>query len=227
MINKEIERKFLVSQVPESDLVDGVLYRQGYIVTSNKVLVQVSVSDNQGCFTIESGRKDRGGQYFSYHIPKDHACLMIEQLTENKEGDQGYLTGGDETSIRVRVADDQSYITIKGPRVGLSCLEVEFSIPMIDGVSLLDSVADAKQIHKVRYTKMFNGFAFELDIFDLTNKGLVLAEVELEDESIEVDAYPEGWVMQEVSDKKYTNSYLALHPYCSWEDKPKCVITTP
>lgn len=226
MINKEIERKFLVSQVPKSDLVAGVLFRQGYIVTNDKVLVQVSVSDNQGHFIIESGKKDRGGQFFSYHIPKEQAYLMIEQLTDSNDINHSYLDGGDKTSIRVRVADDKSFLTVKGPRVGLSCLEVDFSIPMIDGVSILDSVADAKQIHKVRYTKMFNGFAFELDIFDLNNKGLVLAEVELEDENIEVDAYPEGWVMEEVTDKKYTNSYLALHPYCKWEDKPKCLIVS-
>ncbi|MGO1246471.1 MAG: CYTH domain-containing protein [Oceanisphaera sp.] len=226
MINKEIERKFLVSQVPESDLVDGVLFRQGYIVTNNKVLVQVSVSDNKGHFTIESGKKDRGGQYFSYPIPIDQAYLMIEQLTDSEDKEHGYLHTADDISIRIRVADDQAFLTIKGPRIGLSCLEVEFAIPMIDGVSILDSVADAKQIHKVRYTKMFNDFAFELDVFDLNNKGLILVEVELEDENIQVDAYPEGWVMKEVADKKYSNSYLALHPYFKWEDKPKCLIVS-
>lgn len=224
MINKEIERKFLVSQVPESDLVDGIEFRQGYIVTNNKVLVKVSVTDNQGCFKIESGKLDKGGQFFSYNIPKEQAVLMIEQLTDSTDVNYGLLESGDRTSIRVRVAYDKAYITVKGPRVGISCLEIEFPIPLIDGVTLVDTIADVKQVHKVRYTKSFNNFLFELDVFEMSNKGLIVAEVELEDENIEVDSYPEGWVMTEVTDKKYHNNSLAINPYSKWEDKPKCLI---
>jgi adenylate cyclase len=56
---------------------------------------------------------------------------------------------------------------------------------------------------------------WEIDVFEGANSGLVLAEVELADESQQV-ILP-GWVLEEVSyDKRYYNSYLSAYPYKNW-----------
>ncbi len=52
-------------------------------------------------------------------------------------------------------------------------------------------------------------------VFKGKNKGLILAEVELEDETQEIEI-PE-WINKEVTeDYRYYNSWLAQNPYTSW-----------
>jgi adenylate cyclase len=68
----------------------------------------------------------------------------------------------------------------------------------------------------VRHIVEFGQKIWEVDVFEGANRGLVLAEVELEraDESVELPA----WVGEEVSrDAQYRNAYLARHPWAARE----------
>ena len=70
-------------------------------------------------------------------------------------------------------------------------------------------------VEKTRYLQEFEGKVWEIDVFETANKGLVLAEVELQDEKEQI-VLPE-WVAKEVShDKRYFNAWLARHPYSTW-----------
>ena len=126
---------------------------------------------------------------------------------------QGYLQCKDAT-VRVRVAGNQGYLTIKGPTVNISRAEYEYEIPLSDAQQMLDTLCGAL-VEKTRYRLDYKKHCWEVDIFEGLNAGLVLAEVEIQHESESV-ALPD-WIGMEVSgDYRYYNSWLAQNPYCSW-----------
>ncbi|MBW1899685.1 MAG: adenylate cyclase, partial [Deltaproteobacteria bacterium] len=70
-------------------------------------------------------------------------------------------------------------------------------------------------IEKRRYKIKYKGHLWEVDEFFGENKGLILAEVELESEDENL-IIPE-WIGEEVTgDPKYFNSNLIHHPYNKW-----------
>jgi adenylate cyclase len=72
-------------------------------------------------------------------------------------------------------------------------------------------------IEKIRYEVAQDGFIWEIDEFLGENAGLVVAEIELEDEAQE---FPKpDWLGREVSgDFRYQNANLVRHPYRMWEE---------
>ncbi len=127
---------------------------------------------------------------------------------------QGYVpTQG--VTVRVRVRDEEAFLTLKGKVTGISRSEFEYSIPVKDAKHMLDELCVHPIIEKTRYLISYKGHIWELDVFEGYNKGLIVAEIELEseDESFEKPK----WATQEVSyDKKYRNSNLISNPYCMW-----------
>ena len=128
---------------------------------------------------------------------------------------QGYLPKQTGPTIRVRTAGDVGYLTIKGPRIGLSRAEYEYEIPLNEAKELLSLYCQKPVIEKTRYLVDYEGYTWEVDEFRGTNEGLMLAEIELASED-ETPPLPE-WIGKDVStDFRYTNLQLALHPYTSW-----------
>jgi adenylate cyclase len=129
---------------------------------------------------------------------------------------QGYLyPGGMGPTVRVRVAGNKAFLTIKGPSEGLARLEFEYAIPLEDARHMLASLAGGGVIEKTRYLFEHAGHIWEVDIFAGANSGLVVAEVEIAhpDEPV---VLPE-WVAEEVSfDHRYANAYLSIHPWSEW-----------
>jgi len=64
---------------------------------------------------------------------------------------QGYLTTASGLTVRVRIAGNQAYLTIKGPTQGYSKLEFEYPIPLDDAQTMLDTLCDRPLIQKTRY----------------------------------------------------------------------------
>lgn len=130
---------------------------------------------------------------------------------------QGYIPTQNRTSVRVRIAGEQGYLTVKGPNIGLTRLEYEYEIPIADAEDLLNHLCSAPLIEKWRYQLTVGKHLWEIDEFLGDNAGLVLAEIELASET-ESFVMPQ-WVDQEVShDPRYYNANLAKHPYRSWQD---------
>ncbi len=128
---------------------------------------------------------------------------------------QGYVARSAENTVRVRTAGERAWLTIKGPTVGLSRLELEYEIPTADANQMLDDLCRGSIIKKHRYRIAHAGLIWEVDEFHGLNDGLVIAEVELESEDQEIEL-PE-WVGEEVSsDPRYYNANLADHPFSSW-----------
>jgi adenylate cyclase len=130
--------------------------------------------------------------------------------------EQGYLCLEPARTVRVRRADGQAWLTIKGRSVGARRAEFEYPIPVADAEAML--ALCAARIEKTRYRLPHGRHVFEVDVFAGRNAGLILAEVELghEDERFERP----DWLGTEVTaDPRYFNSALATHPYSDWSDR--------
>jgi len=121
---------------------------------------------------------------------------------------QGYLSSDKQCTVRVRIAGDSAFVTIKGITTGISRLEFEYPIPLGDAVTMLDKLCAGALIEKTRYRIEHAGNIWEVDEFAGANSGLVLAEIELHDEA---QAFEKPhWLGEEVSgDPRYFNSNLA------------------
>jgi adenylate cyclase len=127
---------------------------------------------------------------------------------------QGYLSVDAERVVRVRIAGESSYITIKGKPKGIVRTELEYEIPKNEAEVLMKMCLDFP-VEKTRYIERIGNANWEIDIFEGENKGLVLAEIELIDENQKIDL-PE-WIGEEVSlDKRHFNSWLSANPYTKW-----------
>ena len=127
---------------------------------------------------------------------------------------QGYLNRDPHRTVRVRIAGEQAYLTVKGVTQGNTRAEFEYEISVTDAEQLM-ALCDGPTIDKVRRKIAHGGHVWEVDEFLGQNAGLVVAEIELasEDETFSVPA----WVGREVSDdSRYFNSQLATNPYCNW-----------
>jgi adenylate cyclase len=141
----------------------------------------------------------------------DKIFALIDSLPTAEAIRQGYLNSNAERTVRVRVKANKAYLTVKGKNSGISRLEFEYEIPMDDALELL-KLCEPYTIEKVRYTFTLNNLLWELDVFEGMHKGLIIAELELEDADMQVEL-PE-WVDKEVSDDpEYYNNNLSKKPW--------------
>lgn len=121
---------------------------------------------------------------------------------------QAYLSIDADKIIRLRITDDNAFMTIKNrPRKNsITRNEWEFQIPVADAEEIINLCLPGRII-KTRYIVPSRTHIFEVDVFHEKNDGLVIAEVELssDDESFEK---PE-WLGEEVTGKpQYYNANL-------------------
>ena len=133
---------------------------------------------------------------------------------------QGYLCAQPERTVRVRLAGDRGFLTVKGVTQGIARSEYEYEIPAEDARLMLDTLCQQPLIEKKRYTIPYQGFLWEVDEFFGLNQGLVVAEIELA-AADQVFERPE-WVGREVSgDSRYTNAALCRAPFSTWPDRDR------
>ncbi|MCB2050264.1 MAG: CYTH domain-containing protein [Novosphingobium sp.] len=123
---------------------------------------------------------------------------------------QGYLALDDRREVRVRIMDrSTAKLTIKAGGAKLSRAEFEYAIPVEDAERLI-RLCIGSPLEKTRYrVPAGHGMVWEVDRFAGHHAGLVLAEIELDDEA-SVFEKPE-WLGQEVTgDPAYYNASLAV-----------------
>jgi adenylate cyclase len=131
---------------------------------------------------------------------------------------QGYLHNETDGTVRVRAKGERAYLTIKGNTTGITRLEFEYEIPLEEANQVLDELCQKPLIEKIRYEVHVSGSKWEIDEFLGENAGLVVAEIELEDENQEFTK--PDWLGEEVSgDFRYQNANLVKHPYSQWNEK--------
>ncbi|MDX6745284.1 CYTH domain-containing protein [Polaribacter sp. PL03] len=129
---------------------------------------------------------------------------------------QGYLNSDKNRTVRIRIANDNAFITIKGKSntEGTTRFEWEKEIPVSEAKELMQ-LCEPSLIEKYRYLVKKGKHTFEVDEFLGDNLGLIVAEVELnsEDEKFEKP----NWLAKEVTgDLKYYNSSISKNPFKNW-----------
>lgn len=134
------------------------------------------------------------------------AATSIRQL---KDGLVGHFARG---KVRVRLDGERAWLTVKGARDGIARAEFEYEIPHADGAAMVDQVCTGNVIEKIRYCVPHDGLTWEVDVFQGSLAGMVLAEVELAraDQTFSKPA----WLGEEVTgDLRFRQSTL-LHLCC-------------
>ncbi len=137
-----------------------------------------------------------------------------QAATRQTRFSQGYLSRDPARTVRVRIAGDAAFLTIKGATTGATRAEFEYDVPVADAQQLL-AMCDGPVVEKVRHLCGHAGMTWEVDEFLGANTGLVVAEIELqsEDQAFERPA----WLGEEVTgDARYVNANLAVRPFSSW-----------
>lgn len=129
---------------------------------------------------------------------------------------QGFLNTHAERTVRIRIKGELAFLTIKGKSntSGTSRFEWEKEIDVTDAEILLD-LCEEGILEKIRYEIPSGKHIYEIDEFHGENQGLIVAEIELDNEN-ETFEKPD-WLGKEVTGTiKYYNSQLSKHPYKNW-----------
>jgi CYTH domain-containing protein len=123
----------------------------------------------------------------------------------------GILARFGDGKVRVRIADDQAWLTVKGPRTGLRRSEFEYEIAHSEAEEMLRTLCGGPVLEKTRHLVPCGEFTWEVDVYEQALAGLILTEIELEheDQAFTVPA----WVGREVThDPRYRKAnLLKLH----------------
>lgn len=133
---------------------------------------------------------------------------------------QGYIARTQDRTVRVRVAGEKGRLTIKYRGEGIARSEFEYDIPLNEAQALLDGLDPGEIIEKIRHTLTCEGNVWEVDEFLGANKGLIVAEIELESE--DQPFVKPAWLGDEVSKiSRYLNVELSRLPYTAWSKEQK------
>ena len=148
----------------------------------------------------------------------DHGKWNKLDKPEGKHYQQGYVYSDETRTVRIRIAGEQGFITLKGGRQGkIGRSEFEYQIPVADAGEMLKTLTQ-NGTEKIRYRIPAGEFVWEVDVFAGDNEGLIVAEIELNSEDDEFEK--PDWITEEVTDDyRYANSNLAINPYKHWTNK--------
>ncbi|MBZ9654036.1 CYTH domain-containing protein [Phyllobacterium lublinensis] len=120
---------------------------------------------------------------------------------------QGYLLSQKTRFVRVRIVDKAyAVVTVKIRTGRLRREEFEYEVPYADGLEMIAFAPGV--VDKIRYEVDHCGHIWEVDVYNGINDGLVLAEIELSNESDQFPCPP--WLGLEVTgDISYSNRTLA------------------
>ena len=129
---------------------------------------------------------------------------------------QGYLSSNPERAVRVRIKGEKGYLTIKGAANETSVSRYEWEKEInIDEAKELLKICEKGVIEKIRYEIKSGVHTIEVDVFYGENEGLILAEIELENENETIQR--PIWLGEEVThDERFYNVYLSKKPFKTW-----------
>lgn len=137
---------------------------------------------------------------------------MPDGLTSylHEEISQGYLAlekGG--VQVRLRQKGSAFSLTYKrGDKTAREEREIRLSAEQFE---MLWPATEGRRLQKIRYDIPWREFVIEVDVYTGRHDGLVVAEVEFEDEQTCRDFVPPDWLGEEVTGKsRYSNVAMAL-----------------
>ena len=140
-----------------------------------------------------------------------------EQVSQKTLLRQGYIANTPRASVRVRLAGDIGWLSVKAMTRALARAEYEVVIPALEANEMLDRLCEGPLIEKWRHIVIYQGSEWEIDEFLGENAGLVIAELELAAEDAAFARPP--WLGVEVThDERYYNFRLSQKPYRHWPE---------
>ena len=138
-----------------------------------------------------------------------------KKITNSFVIEQFYMLIDKDFVQRLRIFDDKkAIISLKQNCSGLKRYEFEYEIPLVDAQKII-SIGNFLSIKKIRHELIIDNIKWEVDQFLEKNKGLVIAEVELQKEDQKLNL--PKWIEKDVTNQnKYYNYNLAINPYISW-----------
>ncbi|NDV14170.1 CYTH domain-containing protein [Crenobacter caeni] len=119
---------------------------------------------------------------------------------------QGFMVADAVRSVRVRIAGDEAWLTVKTEGPVAVRAEFEYPLALADAELMLASMC-ALRVDKWRYRVEYDGLCWEIDEYGAGLGGLVLAEIELPDADTGFSRPP--WLGEEVTfDARYSYGYL-------------------
>jgi len=137
--------------------------------------------------------------------------FLVERVPDDLGGtarriDQGYVALDEGAEVRVRRIGDELWLTVKGTG-GLARVEEELRLSREQFESLWP-LTEGRRIEKTRHT-LPGGV--EVDVYDGSLTGLVVAEIEFASEEESAAFEPPDWFGAEVTDDpRYKNRALAV-----------------
>lgn len=133
---------------------------------------------------------------------------FIQAATSSRHIRQTYLSANPDATVRLRIADDSAFITVKGRNSGAVRDEWEYPVPVSDAEEMAERLCGGFSIDKTRYIVDFEGWRWEVDLFHGRHEGLILAEVEMPSADSNPPLPP--FLGKEVTgDPRYYNSTLS------------------
>ena len=129
-------------------------------------------------------------------------------VEESRHIVQAYVALDGDVSVRVRITDMQrARLTVKYGQNSMTRDEFEYPIPLEDARKMV--AMSNRLIRKTRHIISFEGFVWEVDVYEGDLAGLVIAEVEMQSEADD-PALPR-WLGREVTgDGAWSNATLAV-----------------
>jgi adenylate cyclase len=112
------------------------------------------------------------------------------------------LASSNGNKVRIRIAEETATVTIKGPRKTMKRAEFEYAIPMSDAEAILTHMCQGHILKKRRHFVEHSDATWEIDVYEGSLRGIVIAEIELrhENQTIELP----DWIGKEVTrDPRY------------------------
>lgn len=127
-----------------------------------------------------------------------------------------HFTEHPDATFRIRIVGKKGFLSLKGPVSGCSRSEFEYEIPLADAESMLSEFCSSGRVEKYRSIVFHAGNRWEIDEFEGDNRGLIVAELELQSQD---EAFQKpSWLGLEVTgDFRYFNSALLRNPYKNWK----------
>lgn len=141
--------------------------------------------------------------------------FLVTKMPDNLAGfphqqiDQGYLAiAGGGVQVRLRKADATTSLTYKRG-CGRAREEREVVLTPEQFAVLWPGTA-GKRLTKTRYNVPLAGRTVEIDVYSGRHKGIIVAEVEFDDEQSAARFQPPDWLGADVThDPRYSNQLLA------------------
>lgn len=143
----------------------------------------------------------------------EHKYLVINDsfrsmATGKVEIHQGYLNRNPDRTVRVRTVGNKGFLTVKSRNHGPKRLEYEYEIPFHDAEEIL-KLAEPGLVVKTRWIVPFDNLIWEVDEFHGSQKGVIVAEVEIPEDDHQYHKPP--FIGEDITgNPAYYNSNLSV-----------------